>query len=53
MGFAHLAERFGGVDRERLEPVLVAGLMDDNHYVREQAEACLEEVGWRVPEASP
>jgi hypothetical protein len=53
MGFAHLAERFGGVDRERLEAVLEAGLRDEKHYVREQAEACLEELGWRAPEVSP
>lgn len=53
MGFAHLAERFGGVDRERLEPVLETGLRDDKHYVREQAQACLDELGWRAREESP
>ena len=53
MGFAHLAARFGGVDRERLTPVLLAGLRDEKPYVREQAEACLEELGWQVGEQGP
>jgi hypothetical protein len=46
MGFAHLAARPGGLDRERVQPVLQAALRDEKAYVREQAEACLEELGW-------
>ncbi len=49
MGFAHLASRFGGLDREQVEPALHAALVDDKAHVREQAEACLEELGWGLP----
>jgi hypothetical protein len=50
IGFAHLAKRFGDLDREIVAPILEAGLLDDKEYVREQAEAALselrEELGW-------
>ena len=48
MGFAHLSTRLGGLDRGRVEPILAAALHDEKAYVRGQAEACLEELGWRV-----
>jgi len=51
MGFAHLATRFGAVDRDQVEPALHAALSDDKAHVREQAEACLEELGWGLPRA--
>ena len=50
IGFAHLAERFGALDRARIEPVLQAGLQDEKQHVRDQAEAALDEIaeclGW-------
>lgn len=52
MGFAHLSARLGGLDRGRIEPILAAALQDEKAYVRGQAEACLEELGWRA-EADP
>jgi hypothetical protein len=42
IGFAHLAERFGALDRERVEPILQAALRDPKEHVREQAEAALD-----------
>ena len=48
MGFAHLSARLGGLDRGRVEPILAGALNDEKAYVRGQAEACLEELGWRV-----
>ncbi|MCS5635334.1 MAG: hypothetical protein NZ990_02380 [Myxococcota bacterium] len=47
MAFAQLAARLGEVDRARVAPALAAGLGDEAAHVREQAEACLEELGWR------
>lgn len=51
MGFAHLAARFGAIDRDQVEPALHAALADDKAHVREQAEACLEELGWGPPQS--
>ncbi len=42
IGFAHLAERFGGLNREKVLPVLEAARSDPKEYVRDQAEAALE-----------
>ena len=51
IGFAHLAERFGALDRARVESTLRAGLRDAKQHVRDQAEAALDELaeclGWR------
>ena len=46
MGFAHLADRFGEIDRARVEPVLRAALGDEKEHVRQQADVCLDELGW-------
>ena len=42
IGFAHLAERFGGLNREKVLPVIEAARHDPKEYVRDQAEAALE-----------
>lgn len=50
IGFAHLAERFGELDRSKVEPIVVAALQDPKQYVRDQAEvakdALTQELGW-------
>ncbi len=50
IGFAHLAERFGELDRGKVEPIIEAALADPKEYVREQAEVAKvvlsEELGW-------
>jgi len=50
VGFAHLAERFGDLDREKVEPIITAALTDPKEYVREQAEVAKtvlsESLGW-------
>jgi len=50
IAFAHLADRFGALDREQVDPVLRAALNDPKEYVREQAEAALDalavSLGW-------
>lgn len=50
IGFAHLAERFGALDRAAVEPVLREGLLDSKAHVRDQAQAALDELaeslGW-------
>jgi hypothetical protein len=38
VGFAHLAERFGDLDREKVEPIITAALGDPKEYVRQHAE---------------
>jgi hypothetical protein len=48
MAFAQLSARLGEIDRARVAPALAAGLGDEAVYVREQAEACLEELGWNL-----
>ena len=44
IGFAHLAERFGELDRERIEPIIKAALEDPKEYVRDQAEVAEHEL---------
>jgi hypothetical protein len=50
VGFAHLAQRFGDLDRERVLPVVEAALSDKKEYVRDQAEVARHELrdllGW-------
>jgi len=53
VAFAQLADRFGGIHRERVQPVLVAALDDAKAYVRGQATAALEELGWAIDDRAP
>lgn len=50
IGFAHLADRFGALERSEVEPVLRGGLVDPKVHVRGQAQAALDELaeslGW-------
>ena len=50
IGFAHLAERFGELDRSKVEPIVEAALEDPKEYVRDQAtvakDALAQELGW-------
>lgn len=50
VGFAHLAQRFGDLDRERVLPVIEGALRDEKEYVRDQAEVARDELrdllGW-------
>lgn len=48
MAFAQLSARLGEVDRARVAPALAAGLGDEAAHVREQARACLDELGWTL-----
>ena len=50
MAFAQVSARLGEVDRARVAPALAAGLADEAAHVREQAEACLDELGWTLAE---
>jgi hypothetical protein len=50
IAFAHLAQRFGGLDAARVRPAVERGLDDPKAHVREQAEATREalqdQLGW-------
>ncbi len=52
LGLGHLARRFRRLDRETAEPLIVAGLLDRDSYVRGQSESAADDVehflGWRV-----
>jgi hypothetical protein len=52
LGFAHLSRRFRDLDRPRIEPLLTTGLLDENAWVRGQAESALDDIalflGWQV-----
>lgn len=39
LGFGHLARRFRTLDRQTIEPLVTAALLDQNEFVRGQAEA--------------
>jgi len=45
MALTHLVDRFGDVDRARIEATLRSGLEDRERHVREQASAALDELG--------
>jgi hypothetical protein len=47
-GFAHLAGRFGELSKEKVIPVLQAGLRDPKSHVREQAVAARDELAARL-----
>jgi hypothetical protein len=52
LGFGHLARRFGRLDRSLVQPLIEAGLRDDDEHVRGQADAAADDVkqflGWTI-----
>jgi hypothetical protein len=44
LGFAHLARRFGCLDRNRVKRLIEIGLHARHEYVREQAESAAEDL---------
>ena len=52
LGFAHLARRFGMLDRALVEPLIVEALADSDSYVRGHADAALDDLrhflGWNL-----
>ena len=56
LGFAHLARRFGRLDRAAVEPLVLNALADSDAYVRGHADAAVDDLrqflGWHLtPEA--
>ncbi len=43
-GLAHLARRFGALDRNRVQRIVERGLHAQHEYVREQAEAAARDI---------
>jgi len=52
LGFGHLARRFGRLDRSLVQPLIEAGLRDDDEHVRGQADCATDDVnqflGWQI-----
>ena len=52
LGFGHLARIHGRLDRVVVQPIIEAGLVDPNEYVRGQADAAADDVehflGWSI-----
>jgi hypothetical protein len=50
LGFGHIARRFGYLDREIVQPIIQASLLDEVEYVRGQAIATMDDttflLGW-------
>src|SRR5690349_11616891 len=50
LGFAHLARRFGRLDRAAVEPLVLEALADSDSYVRDHADAAVDDLrhflGW-------
>jgi hypothetical protein len=46
LGLGHLARRFRDLDRSQVEPVLQAGLADENAWVRGQAESARDDIAF-------
>jgi hypothetical protein len=57
VGFAHLARRFGALDRNRVKRLVETGLYAQHEYVRSQAESAAEELetllDWRFDRPPP
>lgn len=56
LGFAHLARRFGELDRNRVQRLIEIGLFARHEYVRSQAESAAQDLetllDWRFERAS-
>jgi hypothetical protein len=52
LGFGHLARRFRKLESTRIEPLLKAGLTDQDPWVRGQSESAADDaefyLGWRL-----
>jgi hypothetical protein len=50
LGFSHIAQRFGYLDREIVQPIIQASPLDEVEYVRGQAIATMDDtaflLGW-------
>jgi len=46
LGFGHLARRFRRLDRQTVEPLVTAALSDQSEFVRGQAEAASDDIGF-------
>jgi hypothetical protein len=44
LGFAHLARRFGRLDRAAVEPLVLEALADADSYVRGHADAAVDDL---------
>jgi hypothetical protein len=57
LGFAHLARRFGELDRNRVKRLVEIGLFAHHEYVRAQAESAAEDLqtllDWRFERPRP
>ena len=57
LGFAHLARRFGELDRNRVKRLVEIGLFAQHEYVRAQAESAAEDLqtllDWRFERPRP
>jgi hypothetical protein len=57
LGFAHLARRFGELDRNRVQRLIQIGLFAHHEYVRAQAESAAEDLqtllDWRFERSRP
>ena|SRR6266516_3026794 len=56
LGLGHLARRFGRLDQNKVEPIVAWALLDDDQYIRGQAEAAADDIQhfttWRVRRSS-
>jgi|ERR1041384_1522072 hypothetical protein len=56
LGLGHLARRFGRLDQNKVEPIVASALLDDDPYIRGQAEAAADDIQhftrWRVRRSS-
>jgi hypothetical protein len=51
-GFGHIARIFGSLNKRLIEPVIEAGLIDSDDWVRDKAEGAAEDIemfcGWVI-----
>jgi len=46
LGFSHIARIHGKLDEGSIKPVIAAALLDENNFVRGQAESAQEDTAW-------
>lgn len=56
LGLAHIARIHGTLNKEKVRPIIVVALKDENEYVRGQAECTADDVNfflkWRIRRSS-